>query len=84
MKCPSCGKDNPDYSFYCGCCAMELPKPTAKPRAVPAKNDERAAEKQTSIDELVLRIESDPQVAIAINTRRIFLIMLLGMFLVAG
>ncbi len=26
VKCPRCGKDNPDYSVYCGACASELPK----------------------------------------------------------
>lgn len=24
VKCPSCGAENPDYSFYCGKCAAEL------------------------------------------------------------
>jgi len=33
MKCPKCGADNPDYAFYCGKCASELPRkpPTKTP-----------------------------------------------------
>ncbi|OGS43978.1 MAG: hypothetical protein A3K76_00625 [Euryarchaeota archaeon RBG_13_57_23] len=34
-KCPNCGSDNPDYSFYCGRCSAELKDSSGKPYVEP-------------------------------------------------
>jgi len=36
-KCPNCGSDNPEYSFYCGKCAAELKDSSGKPYVEPKR-----------------------------------------------
>lgn len=89
MRCANCGKENPDYSFYCGNCAKELPRtPTAakaepRPRSasevVPATRTREAIRTDSEAE-----VQTDAHIAIAINVRRIVLILLLGMILVLG
>jgi hypothetical protein len=79
VKCPSCGAENPDYGFYCGRCAKELPRVPGVSRSEPAEQ----------IQPITQRIwESPPppdaMVAIAINVRRIFVILVLTLFLTLG
>lgn len=84
MKCPSCGADNPDYTFYCGSCARELPR---QARQADAKNDGappttiEAKDEASSQDGTAANMSENALVAIAVNVRRLFLVALLGMLL---
>jgi hypothetical protein len=42
MKCPNCGAENPEYSFYCGTCAGPLKEsePTATSTTIHTEDDE--------------------------------------------
>ncbi|HIH01265.1 TPA: MFS transporter [Thermoplasmata archaeon] len=85
MKCQSCGADNPDYSFYCGTCAEELrrqdrPAETEPTRAIPEPDVEHGESTNTRVNVDLGRAE-DALVAIAINVRRLFLVVLLSIFL---
>lgn len=80
VKCPSCGAENPDYGFYCGRCAKELPRVLGASRYEP---DEQTRTITQSIWESNPP-PTDALVAIAINVRRIFVIMMLGLFLTLG
>jgi hypothetical protein len=80
VKCPSCGAENPDYGFYCGRCAKELPRVLGASRYEP---DEQTRTATQSIWESNPP-PTDALVAIAINVRRIFVIMMLGLFLTLG
>jgi hypothetical protein len=77
MKCPSCGADNPDYTFYCGSCARELPR---QARQADAKNDGappttiEAKDEASSQDGTAANMSENALVAIAVNVRRLFLV----------
>ncbi len=65
MKCPSCGADNPDGAFYCGRCAVEL-RPPPRPEDRIGLVYGAGAIKGTR--------EPDAMVAVAVNVRRIFIL----------
>ena len=89
MRCANCGTENPDYSFYCGNCAKELTRtPTAskaepRPRSASEVGPTVPAREATRSDSEA-EVQTDAQVAIAINVRRVVLILLLGMILIMG
>ncbi len=37
VKCPNCGSENLDYSYYCGSCSKELPRTDAGWKGMPAQ-----------------------------------------------
>jgi hypothetical protein len=78
MKCPKCGAENPDHSFYCGKCAAELQRPPVKHEDV---SPNKVLQEVTAQEEP--QKTPDPQVAIAVNVRRIFLVLVIGLVLIA-
>jgi hypothetical protein len=64
IKCPKCGAENPDHSFYCGRCASELPRTALVQEAGSAEQTPPATR------EKVLMARFDPRVATAIKARR--------------
>ena len=79
IKCPSCGADNPDHAFFCGKCAKELPRVPSTHEPDPTKQAQPTVSTESRDEQ-----QPDPQVAIAINVRRIVLILLLGIVLLVG
>lgn len=37
VKCPNCGSENLDYSYYCSSCSKELPRAEAGWKGIPAQ-----------------------------------------------
>lgn len=66
MICPNCGATNPDNAFYCGRCAIEL-RPPPRP--------EDHTELRYSAAAMRGMKAADPMVAVAINVRRIFILL---------
>ena len=83
MKCLRCGKENADHLFYCGECSAELPRPGKPPPGVepwrPPSPPPATQTVQSKTEVQVAAEAPDPLVAIAINVRRIFLVLLLTM-----
>ena len=80
VKCPNCGAENPDYGSYCGRCGWELPR-------VPGALRSEHAEQTQTVTKRIWESNSPPPdalVAIAINVRRIFVILVLTLFLTLG
>ena len=80
LKCTNCGAENPDHAFYCGKCAKEL-------RGIPSTPPSERADPQ-HVDHAIWDATSgsppDPLIAVAINVRRIVVILMLGLFLTLG
>jgi hypothetical protein len=78
VKCSKCGKENAEYLFYCGDCGAELARPPTVEREVvahetPATQSMHAKPEAEAGDQTI-----DALVAIAVNVRRIFLVLLLS------
>lgn len=80
IKCPNCGAENPDYGFYCGKCAHELPRALGasrhEPQPLSRPNTQGIWDSKAP--------QPDALVAIAINVRRVVVLMMLGVFLTLG
>lgn len=79
VKCPNCGAENPDYGYYCGRCAKELPRVPGAMRSEPVEQTQTTAQGIWGPAP-----PADALLSIAINVRRIFVIMMLGLFLTLG
>ncbi len=75
VKCPNCGAENPDDAYYCGRCAVEL-RPPPKPIA-PSRDPYFVAS-------LSGGREPDSMAAVAINVRRIFILLGITVLLTLG
>jgi hypothetical protein len=79
VKCPNCGAENPDYGLYCGRCAKELSRVPGAMRSDPVEQTQTTAQGIWGPPP-----PADALLSIAINVRRIFVIMMLGLFLTLG
>ena len=60
MKCPACGADNPDYTFYCGKCAAELrSSPQREPDVATRRRPQSETKIETVLSRNLLRIENN-------------------------
>ncbi|OGS55504.1 MAG: hypothetical protein A3K60_06875 [Euryarchaeota archaeon RBG_19FT_COMBO_56_21] len=81
MKCPSCGAENADYVIFCGQCATQIRKPDPS-RAVFKEWTKQSEQLETPRNTNVVTDLS--LIAIAVNVRRIFILIGLGIILTIG
>jgi hypothetical protein len=75
MECPKCGMKNPEHVAFCGKCGQELP---LRPLVLDEPPLNRV-EKETPVETGPTTLQA--QVSIAINTRRIALVLILTVLL---
>ena len=77
MKCPKCGHVNPEHSVYCGMCSAELSGDAGPSRSSSIHQESTIEQASQPTHMTDLSLESI--VSIAVNIRRIFIILALGL-----